>query len=190
MRKAPPRAWRTRPAPDPAPSVEPQTPDPLRRGWGPLEVALQRLDPRLCLARPAQSPSLMALARELAATEWSDPLRDPVPPLTAFVEDPQNGLPLIILEEQQVLGLCLLQRMAAPLDGGGQLCLDDLYVLRRARGRGLGALLLRGADRISEALGLRYLYLHVEPENAAAQALYARAGLQRAEAIVMDKLYF
>lgn len=190
MREAPPRAWRAAPTPAKAPSTDPTATDPLRRGWGPLEAALRGLDPRLCLARPAQSPSLMALARELAATEWADPLRDPVPPLTAFVEDPQNGLPLIILEEQQVLGLCLLQRMAAPLDGGGQLCLDDLYVLKRARGRGLGALLLRGAHRISETLGLRYIYLHVEPENTSAQALYARAGLQRAEAIVMDKLYF
>jgi ribosomal protein S18 acetylase RimI-like enzyme len=108
----------------------------------------------------------------------------------AFLDQPDNGLPLILVEDGALLGLCLLQRLAAPLDGGGQLCLDDLYVRVAARGRGLGGALMKGAEALGRALGVRYLYLHVEPENTAAQALYARHGLVRTDSLIMDKLYF
>lgn len=182
MRRSPPRAWRSPAAAAPPP--------PERPGWAPLEAALQAVSPHLRLARPADGPSLTRLVRELAATEWADPGRDPVPPLLAFLDAPEGGLPLIHVEGGEVLGLCLLQRLPAPLDGGGQLCLDDLYVRRAARGRGLGASLLAGADALAKALGVRYLYLHVEPENTAAQALYARAGLVATPSLLMDKLYY
>lgn len=181
MRRSPARAWRS-------PGAAPH--DPARPDWPRLEAALRAADPRLRLARPPDGPALAVLARELAATEWADPQRDPVPPLMAFLDKPDNGLPLILVEDGALLGLCLLQRLSAPLDGGGQLCLDDLYVRVAARGRGLGGALMKGVEALGRALGVRYLYLHVEPENTAAQALYARHGLVHADSRIMDKLYF
>ncbi|MFM2248044.1 MAG: hypothetical protein RL071_4119 [Pseudomonadota bacterium] len=176
------------PPPTSSPSVEVAEDDPLRPGWAALDAALGRLDPRLRLARPADGPGLSALVRELAATQWEEP-RDPAPSLLRFLDRPRCGLPLIAVEQGAVVGLCLLQHMPLPLDDGDQLCLDDLYVRRAARGRGLGRLLLAGVDVLAVVLDVRYLYLHVQPEKQRARRLYAAAGLEAVDTLLMDKLY-
>ncbi len=176
------------PPPTSSPSVEVVGDDPLRPGWSALDAALGALDPRLRLGRPADGPGLSALVRELAATQWEEP-RDPTPSMLRFLDRPRCGLPLIAVEQGVVMGLCLLQHMPLPLDDGDQLCLDDLYVGRAARGRGLGRLLLAGVDVLAAALHVRYLYLHVQPEKQRARRLYAAAGLEAVDTLLMDKLY-
>ena len=50
------------------------------------------------------------------------------------------------------------------------------------RRRGLGALLLRGADRLAQrACGVAAVFLHVEEDNGTALRLYQRAGFARAD---------
>ena len=56
-------------------------------------------------------------------------------------------------------------------------------------GRGLGRLLLAGVDVLAAALDVRYLYLHVQPEKKRARGLYAAAGLEAVDTLLMDKLY-
>ena len=162
--------------------------DPSRPEWARLDAALAAVDPRLRLARPADGPGLARLVRELAATQWEEP-RDPAPSFLRFLAAPRCGLPLIAVEGGAAQALCLLQHMPLPLDDGDQLCIDDLYVLRAARRRGLASLLLRGVDALAVALGVRYAYLHVQPEKVRAQAVYARAGFVAVDSRLMDKLY-
>ncbi|MHB8878668.1 MAG: GNAT family N-acetyltransferase [Myxococcaceae bacterium] len=56
--------------------------------------------------------------------------------------------------------------------------LTELYLRPEARGRGLGQVLLRASEEMAQHHGARALHLMVRPENAAAVALYARAGYQ------------
>ena len=62
--------------------------------------------------------------------------------------------------------------------------LNDLFVASEARGRGVGAALLRHAARFARGEGAVRLALSTEKTNAAAQALYEREGWQRDEAFL------
>lgn len=62
--------------------------------------------------------------------------------------------------------------------------LNDLFVASEARGRGVGAALLRHAAGFARGEGAVRLALSTEKTNAAAQALYEREGWQRDEAFL------
>ncbi len=61
----------------------------------------------------------------------------------------------------------------------GTAFLFHLEVAPAFRGRGLGAALLDGAEARARALGFARMRLYVLSSNAAARALYARAGFRR-----------
>lgn len=62
--------------------------------------------------------------------------------------------------------------------------LNDLFVASEARGRGVGAALLRHAAGFARGEGAVRLALSTEKTNAAAQALYEREGWQRDDAFL------
>ena len=62
--------------------------------------------------------------------------------------------------------------------GGRDAFLDELYLVPKVRGRGLGGRLLAEAKASAAAYGVRALHLEVDAGNAAAQLLYARNGFE------------
>jgi ribosomal protein S18 acetylase RimI-like enzyme len=56
--------------------------------------------------------------------------------------------------------------------------LEDLYVAERARGAGLGRALVQAAIERARERGCRRIDLDVDPDNAAAQALYRSLGFR------------
>jgi GNAT superfamily N-acetyltransferase len=66
--------------------------------------------------------------------------------------------------------------------------LNDLFVVPGARGRGIGAALLRHAAEFARDEGAVRLALSTERTNAAAQALYEREGWRRDDAFLSYSL--
>jgi ribosomal protein S18 acetylase RimI-like enzyme len=72
--------------------------------------------------------------------------------------------------EPVAVGLCVVEPPRAGV--------FSMLTLPERRGRGHGALVLAALARHSRDRGAAELYLQVEEENAAARALYARAGFR------------
>ena len=116
-------------------------------------------------ARPADLPLLLALEAQfpgdrMSPRQFRHHLRNPAATLR------------VLVEAGRVLGyaLSLVREGTAPAR------LYSIAVDRAARGRGLGAALLRDAERQARRRGRDALRLEVRADNRAAIALYERAG--------------
>lgn len=83
---------------------------------------------------------------------------------------------LIARIAENAMGLCLL------IDRGDHTMeLKRMIVDERARGKGVGMALLRGAEAEASRLGAHAILLEVGTRNTDAQALYQRGGYQSCE---------
>ena len=97
--------------------------------------------------------------------------------LARLRHEPWRGRPVVLDVGQQVLGYALLIAYWSNEFGGEVCAVDELYVTRALRGRGLGAALFEALERgdlwptpfVAIALG-------VTPGNARARRLYERLG--------------
>ena len=122
--------------------------------------------------RPAVAADLDALLQLELAAFSGDRLRRRQ--LRHHLITPGRWL-LLALEGSNVLGYALLLRRERSSVGR----IYSIAVAAAARGRGVGAALMRAlAERASQA-GLRELRLEVRDDNTAAQQLYRRLGYQR-----------
>jgi GNAT superfamily N-acetyltransferase len=64
------------------------------------------------------------------------------------------------------------------VEGGGWVGVFSMLTLAEHRGIGIGREILRGIARWAVGRGTHHLYLQVEADNTAAQALYASAGFE------------
>ncbi len=107
--------------------------------------------------------------------------------LAGFLGDPSAGRAFFIEVEGQVAGYALVT-FGYDLEFGGRFCLlTDLFLLPERRRRGLGLAALRLLEQECLGLGASALLLEVERKNAAAQALYRRAGFRAIDRIPMAK---
>jgi putative acetyltransferase len=112
--------------------------------------------------------ALLAEAEAIAARLYPDVPRRPVGLETLAA--PGTRL-LVARSDGAALGLCaVIER------GDGAVELKRLIVAGRARGRGIGSALVRGAEAEARRLGAGRIVLEVGVGNEAARALYARAG--------------
>ena len=119
-------------------------------------------------ARPDDLPALLALEAQfpgdrLAARQLRHHLANPSAALR------------VLAERGRVAGyaLLLLRR------GARQARLYSIAVDAAQRGRGLGEMLLRDAEKIARRAGRSALRLEVRADNRAALALYEKAGYRR-----------
>jgi ribosomal protein S18 acetylase RimI-like enzyme len=97
--------------------------------------------------------------------------------LAQFVYGRRHEL-LIAHEGERRLGfLLLLLDLPDEVTNGDQAFVAYMAVEPAEQGRGVGTALVAGAEELARAFGLPYLSLMVTEDNAAAQRLYARAGL-------------
>ena len=119
-------------------------------------------------ARPADLPALLALEAQfpgdrMSPRQFRHHLRNPAAALRVLVEAGRvRGYALVLVRE-----------------GTRPARLYSIAVDRAARGRGIGAALLRDADRAARRRGRDRLRLEVRADNRAALALYERAGYRR-----------
>lgn len=84
---------------------------------------------------------------------------------------------LIAEETGAAVGLVLFFRTFSTWRGRPGLYVQDLHVVERCRGRGLGRKLLAAAARKGRSVGCTHLRLSVHPDNESALAFYRRLGL-------------
>jgi ribosomal protein S18 acetylase RimI-like enzyme len=101
--------------------------------------------------------------------------------LRAYLQAPDRWLDLLRLEGEAI-GYCSYARTALP----GELKLEQLYLLQRFRGRGLGALMLHHVESRAREQALSVLILQVNKRNFEAIELYRRCGFTLREAAVFD----
>ena len=121
-------------------------------------------------ARPADVPALVAIEAESFA---GDRLAERQ--FRAHARRETNGARLVAERGGEVVGnvLVLFRR------GTRRARLYSIAVSPRARGLGLGAILLAAAERAARASGAAELALEVRVDNAAAIALYESRGYSR-----------
>ncbi len=129
-------------------------------------------------AGTADVPALVALMADFYA-ESGYPL--PTGPAARTFEQllaaPAFGRVWLLEHEAQPAGYVVLTVGFSMEFGGLRGFVDDLFVRAPHRGRGLGAAALAEVRRACAELGVRALLVEVGPDNARAQRVYRRAGL-------------
>ena len=95
----------------------------------------------------------------------------------------------LIREHGFVIGYVVLTLGYSIEYGGRDAFIDDLYLVPKARGRGLGGHVLDFVEDQAVALGVQALHLEVEVGNARAQELYRRSGFTESGRRLLSKRF-
>ena len=96
--------------------------------------------------------------------------------LALMLGDPERRAVLVAERAGEVLGMVTVQLVVSTAEGAPSGLLEDMVVEERARGEGLGARLLRAAERWAFARGATRLQLLADRENRPALRFYRRLG--------------
>lgn len=96
----------------------------------------------------------------------------------ALLADHGFGRAWLIESQAQVAGYVVLTLGYSMEYGGRDAFVDDLFIRRAFRGKGLGRSALDEVRSAALSLGVRALHLEVGRDNSAAQALYRRTGFE------------
>lgn len=86
-----------------------------------------------------------------------------------FLRDEQTG---------QAIGYIVIAYGFSFEFGGREAFVDEVFVKKEYRGRGLGSLLIRHAIEATKSIGIRGVRLETTPTNAGALRLYERLGFK------------
>lgn len=140
--------------------------------------------PAIRAARPVDAASIAELSRTLAA-HVADP--DPGADTTLIAEacfGPERWMEVIVADQEgDVLGLAAYCRRFELHTRERSLWLADLVVAERARGRGVGRLLMRELARRAEDLACAAIVLDLWAGNAGARGFYDRIGARPKDGI-------
>ena len=142
------------------------------------------------LAEAGDQESLVQLFQEIESHYWGE--QAPPPEATArHVRDSilggQGGCEIaVVLLDDEVLGLATFA-VVYPAPGlSGQLYMKDLFTSDRARGRGIGLVLMRYLAELAQARGCSRFDWTAETGNPRALAFYDRIGARR----ITEKVYY
>ncbi len=131
---------------------------------------------------PARPDEAAALFELLSAQLLEHAI--PLPPrllgeaIAGALADDGRALILVAREEGRPVGVTYLSFQWTLERGGNVLWVEELYVLPKRRGRGIGTELLRAALDVARARRCLAVELEVEASHARAANLYARAGFR------------
>ncbi|MCZ8229608.1 GNAT family N-acetyltransferase [Flavobacterium sp.] len=93
-----------------------------------------------------------------------------------FIENKNLGQGWLMLQDNEVAGYLILTFVFSFEYQGMIAFLDELYVLPKAQGKGIGKEAVAFAQAHCKASGIRLIYLEVENHNVPAQQLYQKNG--------------
>ncbi|GLR68150.1 N-acetyltransferase [Acidocella aquatica] len=126
--------------------------------------------------QPADAPLLLALSRDFHNEDGSS-LDAAAEATIAHVAAGEPLAPAYLLEENgAAIGFFILTLGYSVENGGTDGFIDDLYLIPKARGRGLGKQAVALAMEQARAIGIRALLLEVEAHNTRAYNLYLNMG--------------
>lgn len=134
--------------------------------------------------RADEADAVAAMVRGLAEHIGTDI----VPKLTGEkLNAAQDLIDVVVAEEEgRLLGACLGLMTFSTWRGAPGLYVVDLFVAPQARGRSIGADLLRASARRFARRGAQFIKLEVDETNTGAERFYARLGFSKK---VEDRLH-
>ena len=92
--------------------------------------------------------------------------------LQEFISNENLGQSWLILSDSEIVGYIILTFIFSFEYQGKIAFLDELYLTKKMRGKGLGTKALEFIQSESQKLSLKLIYLEVEQHNEKAQKLY------------------
>lgn len=131
---------------------------------------------------PASAEDKPVLAVFMRQLREDDPEEGPYdealsrPAMSGLLADPSFGRVWLIRHGAETAGYVVLTLCYSVELGGRYAFVDELFVARDFRSRGIGGSVLRLVEAEAKALGVRALSLEVTRSNASARRLYERNG--------------
>ncbi|MBM7836929.1 ribosomal protein S18 acetylase RimI-like enzyme [Alkalihalobacillus xiaoxiensis] len=91
----------------------------------------------------------------------------------------EESVIFVVQDEQEFVGFTHLYPTFSSISMQKAWVLNDLYVEKSARGKGVGEQLLHKAEAFAKETGAKSLSLSTAPDNASAQRLYEKNGYKR-----------
>jgi ribosomal protein S18 acetylase RimI-like enzyme len=140
----------------------------------------------LHLAKPDDLDRLLALVAAFHAEEGlqttDDSRRAGIAPLLDGIP---HGAAYLVGPARSPIGYVIVTFGWSVEFGGMDAFVDEIYVRRAVRGRGIASEVLISLPHALAQGGIKAIHLEVDRENAAAQRLYARAGFKPRERYVL-----
>lgn len=95
-----------------------------------------------------------------------------------FISNENLGKSWLILSNTKIVGYLILTFVFSFEYQGKIAFLDELYVIEKARGKGIGGKALEFVQNECHKLSLKLIYLEVEQHNEKAQKLYLASGFE------------
>jgi ribosomal protein S18 acetylase RimI-like enzyme len=107
--------------------------------------------------------------------------------LQTLVDDASLGRVWVVEVNGEAVGYAILTLGYSLEFHGRDAVIDELYLVERYRGRGLGTAVLGLIEGACRVLGVRALHLEVERTNVGAQRFYHRLGFQDHDRYLLSK---
>ncbi len=131
------------------------------------------------LARPEDHAAVTRLlVAQLRDHDIATPEAEVSRAVERLLQDPERGRLLLVADGDRPVGVAALSFVWTIEHGGRSAWLEELYVEPAARGRGIGAALLRAACEAAADAGAVAIDLEIERGHERAARLYERAGFQ------------
>ena len=104
-----------------------------------------------------------------------------------FVRDGTFGRSWLIVEGEKAVGYVVLTISFSFEYRGRDAYIDELYVEKEFRGRGIGRQAMRFVEKMGRAMNVNAIHLEVSRKNEAALELYRRAGYVDHDRYLMTK---
>jgi diamine N-acetyltransferase len=104
-----------------------------------------------------------------------------------FVRDGTFGRSWLIVEGEKAVGCVVLTISFSFEYRGRDAYIDELYVEKEFRGRGIGRQAMRFVEKMGRAMNVNAIHLEVSRKNEAALELYRRAGYVDHDRYLMTK---
>ena len=95
-----------------------------------------------------------------------------------FISNEDLGKSWLILSDQEIVGYVILTFVFSFEYQGKIAFLDELYLSKKARGKGIGSQAVAFIIEESKKLSLKLIYLEIENHNQNAQKLYIASGFE------------
>jgi ribosomal protein S18 acetylase RimI-like enzyme len=142
------------------------------------------------VAAPPAAEAILSLMEGFYAEERYPFDRDKArAALEAFLADPGLGRAWLFRDEGAAVGYFVLTLGFSLEYGGRDAFVDELFVSRSHRGKGLGRRALEVIDAACRELGVQALHLEVEKNNFAAAELYRKLGFEDHARRLMSKIF-
>ena len=140
------------------------------------------------IARVEDVPALVALMADFYLEAGYTLPRDVATrAFTTLLGEPSRGRIWLVDVGTKSVGYIVLTFGFSMEYGGLRGFIDDFYVRREMRGRGLGAAALQTVTQTCRDLGVRALLVETGPEDHPARGVYARAGFEESGRMLLGQ---